>query len=407
MFVEPEVNTLLKKLTAFLLAVLAAWMLPAGALALEISCSACILIERDTGRVLYSENAQEKLPMASTTKIMTALLTIEHGDLNAVVEIPEEAEGVEGSSIYLQAGEHMTLKELLLGLMLHSGNDAAVAVAVHIAGSVEAFCALMNGRAQELGAANTHFVNPNGLPNDEHYTTAEDYAKIAAAAMKNPDFREIVSTASAVIPNEFQEWDRQLTNKNKLLSSYEGATGVKTGYTKAAGKCFVGSAEREGMELLTVVLHASDTYADTKALLDYGFAAYAPETAVQAGEVVGSIPIEKSTQKTLEVRAKDDIVVPLAEGEQAEVKVELAPKLAAPVAEGTAVGTVEVWVEGVCLAEQTLVCAQRIEPASVWDYLRALAKEWLDSGLFRSNGPVAKQMYGATVFGTAAVSKFS
>lgn len=184
--------------------------------------------------MLYEKNADVQLAMASTTKIMTALVVLENCSLDEVVTVAKEAQGVEGSSIYLSAGEKLTVEQLLLGLMMHSGNDAAVALAIHCGGSVDAFVEMMNQKAADIGADRTNFVNPNGLPAEGHYTTARDLALIAATALKNDDFARIVSTQKAVIPWDGKEWDRVLVNKNKMLSMYDGANGVKTGYTKAA-----------------------------------------------------------------------------------------------------------------------------------------------------------------------------
>ena len=224
-----------------------------GALAQgETSAKAACVLELETGRVLFEQNARARLPMASTTKVMTALLAIENGDLSAPVTCSANAFGVPGTSIYLAEGETLTLEQMLYGLMLASGNDAAVAIAEHIGGSVPQFVQRMNARAAELGAANTHFANPNGLPDDTHVTTAYDLALIARAAMGNDTFRKIVSTQRAEIP-----WAGGHTTvsskQNRLLESYPGATGVKTGFTSRAGRCLVFGASRDGMELVGVV----------------------------------------------------------------------------------------------------------------------------------------------------------
>ena len=216
--------------------------------------------------MICAKEAHKKLPMASTTKIMTALIVIENCSLGDTVKVSPKAYGVEGSSMYLNAGEEVSVEDMLYGLMLLSGNDAAVALAIHTAGSVEAFAALMNARAEEIGAHNTHFVTPNGLHDPEHYTTAYDLALIAAEAMKNPDFRKIVgstyhkTTTGSVI--------RYMKNKNKILWQYEGGCGVKTGYTKAAGRCLVFAAERDGMTLIGAVLSCPDMFNVAKAMLD-------------------------------------------------------------------------------------------------------------------------------------------
>ncbi|HRX13808.1 MAG TPA: D-alanyl-D-alanine carboxypeptidase family protein [Eubacteriales bacterium] len=232
----------------------------------QTSAQSAVVMEINSGRVLFSKNADIRLPMASTTKIMTALVAVELCDVNEPVNIDKKAIGVEGSSVYLRLGETLTVKELLYGLMLRSGNDCAVALAIHIGGSIENFAELMNAKAAYLGLKNTHFVNPHGLHDDAHYTSAYDLAVISCEAMKNPTFREIVSTKKVTIGNG--EEKRLLLNKNKLLYNYENACGVKTGYTKRAGRCFVGAADN-GTELVCVVLNCGHMFEETKSLLTY------------------------------------------------------------------------------------------------------------------------------------------
>lgn len=240
----------------------------------ETSAKAACVLELETGRVLFESNMHTRLPMASTTKAMTALLAIEQGDLSDTVTCSENAFGVSGTSIYLQQGETLTLEEMLLGLMLSSGNDAAVAIAEHIGGSLDGFVQMMNARAVQIGAVNTHFANPHGLPDDAHYTTAYDLALIAREAMGNPVFRRIVSTQRATIPWEGRTYNRQLNNKNRLLTSYEGATGVKTGFTSKAGRCLVFGAQRGGMEIIGVVLGCSDWFDEAERLMDGCYQTY-------------------------------------------------------------------------------------------------------------------------------------
>ena len=194
-----------------------------------ISAKSAILIDSDSGRVLYEHNSYEKLPMASTTKIMTGLLACESGKLNETVKASTFASGTEGSSLWLKIGEKQTLENLTYGLMLKSGNDAAVAISEYLGGSIDAFALLMNKKAREIGAVNTNFENPHGLDSDGHYTTAYDLALIAREAMKNENFRKIVSTKTYSIPMQGEKWDRALKNHNRLLWNYEGCNGVKTG----------------------------------------------------------------------------------------------------------------------------------------------------------------------------------
>ena len=244
--------------------------------------SSSIVIEASTLRVLSAENAHVAKPMASTTKILTAITVLRHLDVDRVVTIVPEAQGIEGSSIYLRAGERWRVLDLLYGLMLRSGNDAAVQLAITTAGSVEAFVALMNETAYLAGAYHSHFVNPHGLHDPKHYTTAYDLALITAYAMRDPLFCRIVSTRSHTCT--VGEEKRVFVNKNKMLSGYEGAIGVKTGYTKVAGRCLVSAAEREGMRLISVVLNEYDMWYRSADMLDAAFARYGLTPLWRAGE---------------------------------------------------------------------------------------------------------------------------
>lgn len=292
--------------------------------AFSSSAQSVAVMERSSKRILFEKNSSERLPMASTTKIVTALTVIKHCNLDDTVEIPRQAVGVEGSSVYLREGEHLTVRELLYGLMLRSGNDAAVALALHTSGSVEAFAELMNEVAGEAGCVNSHFVNPHGLHDDEHYTTAYDLALISCSALENDDFREIVSTKTVRIRNEGYEYDRVLVNKNKLLSNYANADGVKTGYTKKAGRCFVGSATRNGMQIVVVVLNCGPMFEDTASMLDAAFDRFSCQIVVPRGKICGSLiskgkrnyyrcpvgfsyPVKDGEELTTEIKLTDDL----------------------------------------------------------------------------------------------------
>jgi D-alanyl-D-alanine carboxypeptidase (penicillin-binding protein 5/6) len=304
-----------------------------------------VVIERDSLRVLLEKDKDKKLPEASTTKIMTAILAIEKGNLSDVATVSPNASGVEGSSMWLGVGEHITLENLLYGLMLSSGNDAAVAVAEHISGSVEAFVAEMNKKAAELGAVNTNFVNPNGLYNENHYTTAYDLALITAYAMKNETFRTIVSTVYREMPWEGHEYKRVLKNKNRNLWQYEGATGVKTGYTQDSGRCFVGSAMRNGMEIITVLLDDYDMFADSREVLDYGFTNYQKVNIVNEGDPLGPADVVDGLPGTVELVAGGGCSYPVTGDESASIrKVITISKIVAPVKTGQEVGKIEVFL---------------------------------------------------------------
>lgn len=238
--------------------------------ALSVSAKSAALYNPTTKSFLYTKNADIPLPMASTTKIMTALVAIENCPLEKEVLVSDKAIGTEGSSLYLKSGEILTMCDLLMGLMLRSANDAAAAIAYEISGSIEGFADKMNEKAAELGLSNTHFTNPHGLDDEKHYTTAKELALIAAAALENDTFRQIVSSKKCTIKNSDGEV-RLLINHNKLLNMYDGAIGVKTGFTKRSGRCLVGAAERNGTTLISVTINAPDDWRDHTALFDYGF----------------------------------------------------------------------------------------------------------------------------------------
>jgi serine-type D-Ala-D-Ala carboxypeptidase (penicillin-binding protein 5/6) len=252
----------------------------------SVLAKAAAVIDVETGRILYEKNGNEKMRVASLTKIMTAIVAIEEGKLNDVVEVPAHAVGTEGSSIYLRQGEKLTLEQLLYGLMLRSGNDAAVTIADHVGGSVPGFVQLMNEKAEYLGLSNTHFANPHGLDQQGHYSTADDLAKLTAYSLHNEMFRKIVGTRTKTIPQEGQNWDRKLINKNKMLVFYSGADGVKTGYTKLAKRCLVSSATREGRQIAVVTLNDPNDWQDHAALLDYGLKHFNRVQLVSKGEKV-------------------------------------------------------------------------------------------------------------------------
>ncbi|WP_438351795.1 D-alanyl-D-alanine carboxypeptidase family protein [Paenibacillus sp. FA6] len=242
--------------------------------ALSTHAQAAALIDVTSGRILYSKQGDDELRIASLTKIMTAIVAIEQGQFNKPVQVSKNAYGKEGSSIYLKLGEQMTLENMLYGLMLRSGNDAATAIAEHVGGSEEGFVYLMNAKAIELGLKHTHFMNPHGLDAEGHYSSANDLAKLTVYAMHNPTFKEIVKTPVKKAPNPTESWDYKWDNKNKMLRFYEGADGVKTGYTKKALRCLVSSATRNGQQLVTVTINDGDDWNDHRKMLDYGFTNY-------------------------------------------------------------------------------------------------------------------------------------
>ena len=343
----------------------------------ETSAKAACVMEMETGRVLFEYNARARLPMASTTKVMTALLAIENGDLSSEVTCSSNAFGVPGTSIYLAEGETLTLEQMLYGLMLASGNDAAVAIAEHIGGSVPQFVRMMNARAAELGAAGTHFSNPNGLPDDTHVTTAYDLARIARAAMGNEAFRRIVSTRSAQIPWAGRTYSRQLRNKNRLLETYPGATGVKTGFTSRAGRCLVFGASRDGMELVGVVLNCPDWFDEAARLMDGCFESYSMVRVLAPTMSAGKIAVEGGRQETAGLCAMQNLRVPLREGETAQVILDVPESIRAPGYAGMHVGTAYVRVGGQTLAGGEIVLSEYVDSAHLTMDIRRVVSRWM------------------------------
>ncbi len=275
------------------------------------------LIDVASGRIIYSKQGDEPMLIASLTKIMTAIVAIEHGNLDDIATVSRKAAGKEGSSIYLKVGEKIQLRNLIYGLMLRSGNDAATAIAEHVGGSVEGFAFMMNKKAKELGLDNSQYMNPSGLDEPGHYASSNDMAKLTAYALHNPEFRKIVSTRVKTAPNPHDPWDYKWVNKNKMLTMYEGADGVKTGYTKKALRCLVSSATRNGQQLVVVTLNDGDDWADHRKLLDYGFANYPLAQLASAGDPV--------TVTGLSNKLASGFRYPLAKDERDQVSASYAP----------------------------------------------------------------------------------
>lgn len=344
----------------------------------ETSAKAACVLELETGRVLFESNMHSRLPMASTTKVMTALLAIEQGDLSDQVVCGENAFGVSGTSIYLSQGEMLTLEEMLLGLMLASGNDAAVAIAEHIGGgSMAQFIGMMNQRAKEIGAVNTHFSNPHGLPDDTHSTTAYDLALIAREAMGNDTFRRIVSTQQASIPWEGRTYNRQLKNKNRLLSDYPGATGIKTGFTSRAGRCLVFGAQRDGMEVVGVVLGCSDWFDEAQRLMDACFATYTMTGVLIPTQLAGRVPVEGGKAQTADLCVLNALRAPLAEGEDAQVVLDIPQSVRAPVYPGMHMGTAYLTIAGKTYAQSEVVASQRVDSDRFTLDVRRVMARWV------------------------------
>lgn len=348
-------------------------------LAETVSCAASMITtEAGSGRVLYEKNADSRRPMASTTKIATAITVIDNvPDLEKTVVIPDCAVGVEGSSIFLSKGETASIRDLLYGLMLQSGNDCAVALAVTTAGSVEKFAALMNETARKCGANDTNFVTPHGLHDDNHYTTARDLAKISAYAMKNATFREIVSSKRHTMPWAGHDCDRVILNKNKILTTFDGGDGIKTGYTKKAGRCLVASATRDGMTIISVVLDCGPMFEECRNLMEKAFEEYSlVDITALAPDVKAEV--RDGAKKTVTLRPTATSTYPLTKEETERLIFEEkgVKPMRGGVKRGTENGKICVTLEKRLLFESKLFTIEEVEPLPVRDILLEIAREW-------------------------------
>ncbi|MEG6616414.1 D-alanyl-D-alanine carboxypeptidase family protein [Peptococcaceae bacterium 1198_IL3148] len=307
----------------------------------QVVGEAAVLMDARTGQVLYQKNAYKQMYPASTTKMLTAIVALERGELDDVITVSEKASLVEGSAIWLKKDEQMVLEDLLYALMLNSANDAAIAIAQHIAGTVEQFNFILNETAAGLGAKNTHFTNPNGLPDEDHYTTAYDLAVIAKNALKNEKFMEIVGTKTKTIERQDPEDFKYLINHNRLLWLYEDATGIKTGYTTAAQQCIVASAHRDGRELIAVVLKTEgvNIWHDSMALFDYGFDNFQLQQLITKGQIVDKTKV-KYSQDEVPLVTTADAYYNFSVDHQLDIKqkVKLNQGLSAPIEKGDILG---------------------------------------------------------------------
>ncbi len=331
----------------------AACVLPLNAGA--ISAKRAYVLDAVSGRVLYEKNPDERSLIASTTKIMTALIVCEQCNVLDRMRIPKEAVGIEGSSMYLQEGEVLTLQELLYGLMLSSGNDAAVALAIYCGGTVEGFAELMNDKARNLGLRNTHFANPNGLDSPGHYSTARDLAVLSAYAMENPVFRQTVSTKSLMLGQ------RYLTNHNKLLWRVEGADGIKTGYTKAAGRILVSSATRRGRRILAVTIDDPNDWQDHEMLLETAFSRYEVRQVVAKGQYIDTLEVVGGESSRVQVLAAENFSYALAPEENPRLMLPGPGFVYAPAVEGADAGFVYITIEGKAVGKIPVVFGETIE----------------------------------------------
>ncbi len=337
----------------------------------EITAKAAVVMDVMTGQVLYSLNGEEKRYPASTTKMMSLIIALESGRLEDVVTTSSAAATTDGSSMWLEAGEQQKLIDLLYGMMLVSGNDATVAVAEHLSGSVPAFAAQMTKKAHEIGAINTKFKNSSGLPDPEHISTAKDLAMIAAYGYHDPAFIKIVSTQKRIMPWAGKPYARELFNENRLLWSYDGANGVKTGYTEAAGPCLVSGALRGGVQLVAVVMDSDSMWQDSKRLLDYGFSKLKMRRVIAKGDNMKKIRVTDGVLGEVDVVAAETVDVPVADAGNPEIIValDLPSKTAAPVKAGAKIGVARISFEGKVIKEVALLAAKEERQKSLFAIL--------------------------------------
>lgn len=338
-----------------------------------LGAASAILIDNETGTVLYARNEHVRRAPASTTKILTAILAIEHGRLDRTVTVSRRAANVIGSDINLYTGQQVLLEDLLAGLLIRSGNDAAIAIAEAVAGSVEEFVTLLNRRAAELGATNSHFVNPHGLDKPDHYSTAHDLAVLARTAMKYPLFARLVATRNyspASIPGV--SWN----NTNRLLWSFDGMEGIKTGTTGKAGNCLVAAASRDDRQLISVVMDSANRWGDTSRLLEWGFTNFTLLKPVVRGEQVATVPITGTRGRDGENKASVPVVasrdlkltVPVKQVTRYQVRLDLQP-LRAPVRRGSPAGTLHLLRDGEPVASVTLEAGADVPGPTLWEWI--------------------------------------
>lgn len=348
-----------------LIAVLAAFAFAASfspcAYALSVSAKSAVLIEAQSKDIIYAKDENNRRGMASTTKIMTALVALENMALDTVITVVPQAQGVEGSSVYLRAGERITLESLLYALMLQSANDAAVAIAFAVGGSIEGFADMMNERASKMGLTDTHFENPHGLDGEEHYTTAYELALIAAEALENEAFAKIVSTKTAKISTDTQGSERYLVNHNRLLRVYDDIIGVKTGFTKKCGRTLVSAAICDGVKLICVTLDDGNDWKDHRCLLDHGAKLYESVSLATEGEFSFDIPVVGGERSIVKAFNKETISASLPkERKEISTKTELERFIYAGMPAGSRVGRVRFFLCDREIGEAALYTAEEI-----------------------------------------------
>ncbi len=354
--------------------------LPANAVQLSCSAKACAVLETSTLRKLFAHNEDVKLPMASTTKIMTAITTIENcQDLDEKFEISPKAVGVSGTSLYLRKGDIFSTRELLYGLMLVSGNDASVAIAEHVAGSTSEFVTMMNDLARKIGVKNTHFANTHGLDEGGHYTTAYDLACITAYALENETFRNIVGTKNTQIVNGNESGEiKYLRNKNKLLHTLDGCIGVKTGFTDDAGRCLVSAIEKDGVRIVCVVLNCGPMFPESAEILKLCAEKFKLYDLTQKYDFNHTVAVKDGRVQTTQIGTTEQFVYPLTEDELSRLKFvyTLPEVVAAPTKKGAEVGKVEIFLDNNLLFSEKIYTMEDVKPKSVLQRMKDFFGNW-------------------------------
>lgn len=350
----------------------------------KVEAKGAILMDHKTGRVLWEKNATEPLAMASTTKIMTAIVALENADVNDIVKVSQRAALSPKVKMNLSKGEEIKLEYLLYALMLQSFNDSAVAIAEHVSGSVEEFCKLMTNKAKEIGAYNTSFETPSGLDGENHYSTAYDMALIARYALENEEFVNIITTKDINVSSNKREYS--LNNKNKLLNEVQGAKGVKTGFTGQAGHCFVGAVERDGMQLISVVLGSgwgdkgkSQKWVDTKEIMSYGFKEFNYKEIVIPNDIAENIKVNRSKTSDLDVFYNEGLVLPLSNNEfnNVEIIIEAPTEVMAPVSKGDKIGVAKIYIDSKLEKEIDLIVNEDATRHDLKTSIEKILNNWL------------------------------
>ena len=340
---------------------------------------AMCVIECDSARKLYKKDETLKLPMASTTKIVTALTVLNNcSDLDREFEVDNRAIGIPGTSIYLKQGEIMTVRELLYGMMLPSGNDAAMALAYHISADIPSFCKLMKQTVEKCGAYNSSFDNPHGLDSISHYTTAYDLALITAKALENETFKEIVTTKATRIRGVSEGTYRYLKNKNRLLNTLNGCIGVKTGFTNDAGRCLVSACERDGFRTVCVVLNCGPMFEESESYLNMAYKEYKKVTLLPSYKIIRQISVEQGKKDFVKTFSKKAFIYPLTKDELSRIiiKYNLPNSLNAPVLKDEIIGNVEIYLDNCLLFSEKIYTMDNVKKVGVWSSIQDLLSDW-------------------------------